>query len=136
MTSVTLFGPISEAVRTWAGLISIGFLSRGLMKATNLADIGRSFLGIGLAFLLRSPVLYSHHGPRWRTNPIRYPRPGPVCRLRTVRTGRAVRRREAHRQYGWDAKLTDLLAELGADCPKRGSVSTYDRCKEVYERRG
>ena len=24
------------------------------------------------------------------------------------------------RQYGWDAKLTDLLAELTADCPKRG----------------
>ena len=25
------------------------------------------------------------------------------------------------RRYGWDAKLTDLLAELTADCPKRGS---------------
>jgi hypothetical protein len=32
-------------VRTWAGLISIGFLSCGLMKTTNLADVGRSFLG-------------------------------------------------------------------------------------------
>ena len=45
------------------------------------------------------------------------------------------------RQYGWDAKLTDLLlAELTADCPKRGSspkgsVSVYDRCKAVFERR-
>jgi hypothetical protein len=44
------------------------------------------------------------------------------------------------RQYGWDAKLTDLLAELTADCPKRGSspqgsVSLYDRCKAVFERR-
>ena len=29
------------------GIDSIGFLSRGLMKATNLADIGRSFLGMG-----------------------------------------------------------------------------------------
>ena len=41
------------------------------------------------------------------------------------------------RQYGWDAKLTDLLAELTADCPKRGSspkgsVSVYDRCKAVF----
>jgi hypothetical protein len=27
------------------------------------------------------------------------------------------------RQYGWDAKLTDLLPVLVADCPKRRSVS-------------
>ena len=39
------------------------------------------------------------------------------------------------RQYGWDTKLTDLLAALTADCPKRGSVSVYDRCKAVFERR-
>jgi hypothetical protein len=51
-------------------------------------------------------------------------------------------RRERHdverliRQYGWDAKLTYLLAELVADCPRRGSVSIYDRCEVVYERRG
>jgi hypothetical protein len=50
-------------------------------------------------------------------------------------------RRERHdveslkRQYGWDAKLPDLLAALTADCPKRGSVSIHDRCKAVYERR-
>jgi hypothetical protein len=40
------------------------------------------------------------------------------------------------RQYGWDAKLTDLLARLTADYPKRGSVSVYGRCKAVFERRG
>jgi hypothetical protein len=40
------------------------------------------------------------------------------------------------RQHGWDAKLTNLLARLTADCPKRGSASVYDRCKAVYERRG
>jgi hypothetical protein len=40
------------------------------------------------------------------------------------------------RQYGWDAKLTDLLPALVVDCPKRGSISVYDRCKAVFERRG
>jgi hypothetical protein len=40
------------------------------------------------------------------------------------------------RQYGWDAKLTDLLPALVADCPQRRSVSNYDRCKAVFERRG
>jgi hypothetical protein len=40
------------------------------------------------------------------------------------------------RQYGWDAKLTDLLPALMADCAKRRSVSVYDRCKAVFERRG
>jgi hypothetical protein len=39
-------------------------------------------------------------------------------------------------QYGWDAKLTDLLPALVADCPKRVSVSVYDRRKAVYEMRG
>jgi hypothetical protein len=39
-------------------------------------------------------------------------------------------------QYGWDAKLTDLLAALTVDCPKRRSVSVQDRCKAVFERRG
>jgi hypothetical protein len=37
------------------------------------------------------------------------------------------------RQYGWDAKLTDLLPALVTDCAKRGSVSVYDRCKAVFE---
>jgi hypothetical protein len=37
------------------------------------------------------------------------------------------------RQYGWDAKLPDLLAALTVDCPKRGSVSVYERCKAVFE---
>ena len=40
------------------------------------------------------------------------------------------------KQNGRTAKLTDLLPELVADCPKRGSVSIYDRCKAVFERRG
>jgi len=40
------------------------------------------------------------------------------------------------RQYGWEAKLTDLLPALVEDCPKKGSVSIYDRCKAVFERRG
>jgi hypothetical protein len=40
------------------------------------------------------------------------------------------------RQYGWDAKLTDLLQALVVDCPERRSVSVYERCKAVYERRG
>jgi len=40
------------------------------------------------------------------------------------------------RQYGWDAKLTDLLPALVADCPKRRSVSVYDRCRAMFERRG
>jgi hypothetical protein len=39
-------------------------------------------------------------------------------------------------QYGWDAKLTDLLPTLVVDCPKRGSVGVYDQCKAVFERRG
>jgi hypothetical protein len=38
------------------------------------------------------------------------------------------------RQYGWDAKLTDLLPALVEDCPKRRTFSAYDRCKAVYER--
>jgi len=55
---------------------------------------------------------------------------------------RTCQRRERHevegliRQYGWDAKLTDLLPALVADCPKRRSFSVYDRCKAVFERRG
>jgi hypothetical protein len=46
------------------------------------------------------------------------------------------------RQYGWDAKLIDLLPALVVDCPrvreahKRGSVSVYDRCKAVFDWRG
>jgi hypothetical protein len=40
------------------------------------------------------------------------------------------------RQYGWDAKLTDLLPALAVDCPKRGSASIHDRCRAVFERRG
>ena len=39
------------------------------------------------------------------------------------------------RQYGWDAKLTDLLPALVLECPKRRAVSVYDQCKAVFERR-
>jgi hypothetical protein len=45
-------------------------------------------------------------------------------------------------QYGANAKLPDLLplvrklTTLLADCPKRGSVSIYDGCKAVFEKRG
>jgi hypothetical protein len=39
------------------------------------------------------------------------------------------------RQYGWDAKLTDLLPTLVADCPERRAASVYDRCRAMYERR-
>jgi hypothetical protein len=39
-------------------------------------------------------------------------------------------------QNGRTAKLTDLLPALVADCPKRGSVSVYERCKAVFERSG
>jgi hypothetical protein len=35
-----------------------------------------------------------------------------------------------------DAKFTDLLPALVLDCPKRGSVGVYDRCRAVFERRG
>lgn len=40
------------------------------------------------------------------------------------------------RQYGWDMKMPELLAELVADCPKRGAVSVYDRCKAAFDERG
>jgi len=42
-------------------------------------------------------------------------------------------RRERHdveslkRQYGWDAKVTDLLAELVADCPKGNVTARVSR---------
>ena len=73
-------------------------------------------------------------------HPICGPLPGVVCEL--------CQRRERYevegliRQYGADAKLPDLLplarklTPLLADCPKRGSVGVYERCKAVFERRG
>ena len=54
--------------------------------------------------------------------------------------GEPCGRRERHdverltRQYGWDAKLTDLLPALVTDRPKRGSARVHERCKAVYER--
>jgi hypothetical protein len=69
--------------------------------------------------------------------------PGPVLTVVCEPCGRRERYdvERLTRQYGWDAKLTDLLTELVADCPKRrfppkASVSVYDRCKAVFERRG
>ena len=51
-------------------------------------------------------------------------------------------RRERHdvespkRQHGGDVKMPDLLAALVVDCPKRRSISIYEGCKAVFERRG
>ena len=56
---------------------------------------------------LCSHILSSHHAPRWRANPVRGPWSGPVYRLRTVRTTRAVRRREAD-----EAKRSDRQGRL------------------------
>jgi hypothetical protein len=79
-------------------------------------------------------------GAPWR---VRVQFPCPLLRV----VCEACRRRERYevealiRQYGADAKLPDLLplvrklTALLADCPKRGSVSVYDRCKAVFERR-
>jgi hypothetical protein len=36
------------------------------------------------------------------------------------------------REYGDDAKLTDLLMTL-VSCPKARTASVYDRCRAVYE---
>jgi hypothetical protein len=73
------------------------------------------------------------HAPRWRANlsDVRVPLLSIVCE--------PCGRRERHdverltRQYGWEAKFTDLLPALVADCPKARSFSVYDRCKVVYE---
>src|ERR1700685_361297 len=42
MISATFCGSTSEAVRMWAGLTNMGLLVCGLMKHTNLVDIGLS----------------------------------------------------------------------------------------------
>jgi hypothetical protein len=44
---VLAFGALSEAVRTWSELTNTGLLLCGLANITNLADIGRFFLGMG-----------------------------------------------------------------------------------------
>ena len=67
-------------------------------------------------------MLSLHHAPQWRSilDEVRVPVLSVVC----VPCGRRERYdvERLMRQYGWDAKLTDLLAELAADCPKRRSV--------------
>jgi hypothetical protein len=76
----------------------------------------------------RFVLMYSrHHAPRWRTNPVRGP--GPVLSVVCEPCGRRERYdvERLMRQYGWDAKLTDLLPALVAECPKRRTVSVYDR---------
>ena len=62
----------------------------------------------------------------------------PVLTVSVNRVGRRERHdvESLKRQHGGDVKMPDLLATLTADCPKRGSVSIYDRCKAVYEGRG
>jgi hypothetical protein len=93
-------------------------------------------LEVRLAFLLRSPVLFATR-PRDGANllsDLRVPVLTVVCEPCERRERYDVER--LTRQYGWDAKLTDLLPALVVDCPKRGSVSVYDRCKAVFERRG
>jgi hypothetical protein len=64
--------------------------------------------------------------------------PGPVLYIVCEPCGRRERYdvERLTRQNGRTAKLTDLLPALVADCPRRGSVSVYDRCKAVFERRG
>ena len=88
-------------------------------------------------FLLRSPVRCFPIMPRdgaTLLSEVRVPVLSVVCEPCGRRERYDVER--LMRQYGWDAKLTDLLPALVADCPKRGSVSVYDRCKAVFERRG
>jgi hypothetical protein len=168
MTSATFCGSTSEAVRTWAGLTNMGLLVCGLMKHTNLVDIGRSSwvnaaAGTGhntvWASLTHPHLKRRLKGPEGRVRgplvpasfsctllPI-MPRDGanllsdvrvPVLTVVCEPCGR----RERHdverlaRQYGWDAKLTDLLTDLVADGRKRGSANVCDRCKAVFERRG
>jgi hypothetical protein len=91
-------------------------------------------LGMGLAFPLRSPALYSIM-PRDGAlilSEVRVPVLSVVCEPCGRRERDDVER--LTRQYGWDAKLTDLLPALVRDCPKRRSTSAYDRCKVVFER--
>jgi hypothetical protein len=40
-------------------------------------------------------------------------------------------------QHGGGVKMPELLARLGADCPRQQqkSFSIYDRCRAVYDKR-
>ena len=78
-------------------------------------------------------MLSLHHAPQWRSilDEVRVPVLSVVCEPCGRRERYDVER--LARQCGWDAKLTDLLPALVADCPKRRAVS--DRCKAGFERR-
>jgi hypothetical protein len=79
-------------------------------------------------FLLRSPVLYSHHAPRCDSpSDMRVP-PNPADR------GERHDVESLKRQHGGDVKMRDLLAALVAECPKTRSFSIYNRCKAVYDK--
>jgi hypothetical protein len=86
-----------------------------------------------LFVLLYSPIIMPRDGALILSD-VRVPVLSVVCEPCGRRERYDVER--LMRQYGWDAKLTDLLPALVADCPKRGSASVYDRCKAVFERRG
>lgn len=36
-------------------------------------------------------------------------------------------------RWGRDAKLTDVLHDVTADCPKRSSVAIFDRCEAKFD---
>jgi hypothetical protein len=94
-------------------------------------------------FLLRSPYaapsLAGVQGGMARDaillSDMRVPTLGIVCALCQRRERFEVESLKL--QYGGDVKMPDLLAALVADCPKKQqrSLSVYDRCKAVYERR-
>ena len=35
-------------------------------------------------------------------------------------------------RWGWDGRLTDILAELTADCPRGKGAAVHDRCRAVF----
>jgi hypothetical protein len=35
-------------------------------------------------------------------------------------------------RWGWDGRLTDILAELTADCPRGKGAAVHDRCGAVF----
>ena len=90
-----------------------------------------------LAFPLRSPVRCFPIMPRDGAQ-ILSEVPVPVLSVVCEPCGRSERYdvERLTRQYGWDAKLTELLPALVSDCPKRRSVSVCDRCKAAFERTG
>jgi hypothetical protein len=35
-------------------------------------------------------------------------------------------------RWGWDGRLTDILAQLTADCPRGKGAAVHDRCAAVF----